>query len=432
MTLSRTARILVALLLLAAAAFFWVNFFTQSRVIGDDPETTPSAADTPTVTPPVATDADADVDAEAAADAPEGVEADADADADADDAETDAAEADAVETADADDADAAVVVVPGADAIVADADAVDDADDAAVVVAPDAVPAAPDASDPPVVVIDPPVTLARDVVVADLPFLVTEPPVAPVADEAAAVDPREAERALAAARATVNPFSPVVRPAPPAPAAAATAPDREVPGAPGVVTEVAIPAGPPAAPARIAAPAPRALAPAPSVNGSLPRALPSGTPLAATPTLLQEPRAIDTIDRATVPEITTARVPEEAIDDSVVDLRIAPLLLTDVPSVRGTEATAIGAAAAVGEAPLAAGTNRLARFLRDNGYSFTGSVLGPVSVGVFRSNGDPTPQVVALGQTLPNTEIVLTDLRGQQAELMLDDIRQILILDIRR
>jgi hypothetical protein len=44
-----------------------------------------------------------------------------------------------------------------------------------------------------------------------------------------------------------------------------------------------------------------------------------------------------------------------------------------------------------------------------------------VSVGVFRSNGDPVPQVVALGQTLPNTEIVLTDLRGQQAELMLDD-----------
>jgi hypothetical protein len=48
MTLSRTARILLALLLLAAAAFFWVNFFTQNRVLGEDPETPsppPSTAD---------------------------------------------------------------------------------------------------------------------------------------------------------------------------------------------------------------------------------------------------------------------------------------------------------------------------------------------------------------------------------------------------
>ena len=32
MALSRTARILIAILLLAAAAFFWVNFFYQSRL----------------------------------------------------------------------------------------------------------------------------------------------------------------------------------------------------------------------------------------------------------------------------------------------------------------------------------------------------------------------------------------------------------------
>jgi hypothetical protein len=74
----------------------------------------------------------------------------------------------------------------------------------------------------------------------------------------------------------------------------------------------------------------------------------------------------------------------------------------------------------------------LARFLRDQNYAFTGSVLGPVGIGVFRSDLDPSPVVVALGQTLPETEIVLTDLRGQQAELRLGDTTQILTLDLRR
>jgi hypothetical protein len=40
--------------------------------------------------------------------------------------------------------------------------------------------------------------------------------------------------------------------------------------------------------------------------------------------------------------------------------------------------------------------------------------------------------VVALGQTLPDSEIVLTDLRGQQAELTLGDTSRILVLDLRR
>ncbi len=376
MTLSRTARILLALLLLAAAAFFWVNFFTQNRVIGEDPETPATAAVPPTPTPPVAPVDDADVDA---------------------------------------------------DAPTPDVDVDPEAQDPAVIVTPDVDPEAPDVADPPVVVIDPPITVTRDVVVADLPFLVTEPPAPaePTAEELAAA---AEERALAAIRATVNPFSPIVRPT--APTATATAPVREVPPAP-VVTDVPVPGAPPAAPARVATPAPRPLAPAPSVAAT-PRALPTGTPLAATPGLLRETRTIEGIDRAEVPPVTATRLPDEPVVSPADAVRTAPGILSDVPELRGTAATEIEAPVANGEAPLAAGTNRLARFLRDNGYSFTGSVLGPVSVGVFRSNGDPTPQVVALGQTLPNTEIVLTDLRGQQAELMLDDLRQTLILDIRR
>jgi len=82
--------------------------------------------------------------------------------------------------------------------------------------------------------------------------------------------------------------------------------------------------------------------------------------------------------------------------------------------------------------PLAAGATALSRYLRDNNFSFTGSVLGPVSVGVFRSAINSTPIVISLGQTLPDTEIVLTDLKGQQAELTLDDTTQTLTLDLRR
>ena len=385
MTLSRTARILLAILLLSAAAFFWVNFFTQNRILAEDPETPATA-----VTPPAPVPAP-----------------------DADD--PDAAPVDPVTEAE---------VVPDAEA-----EPTPDVDDPAVVVTP--APIEP-SDDDPVVVIDPPLTVARAVVVSDLPFLITEPPSELDPPDPAAVDPREAERALAAARATVNPFSPIVVRRPPAP-------EREVPAAP-TVTEVAVPDGPPPAPVRVSTPAPRALAPAPVVSRDLPRALPTGTPLAATPGLLQEPRAIDTIDREPVPEITTTRLPEEPEVEPVPieALRPTPAISADVPELRGADPVeeppepVVTELPAPSEAPLAAGTNRLTRYLRDKGYTFTGSVLGPVSVGVFRANDDPTPHVVALGQTLPNTEIVLTDLRGQQAELTLDDLSQILILDIRR
>ena len=395
MTLSRTARILLAILLLSAAAFFWVNFFTQNRILAEDPEPPTSA-----VTPPAPAPAlDAD-----------------DPDAPPVDPVT---EAEVVPDAEAEvEPDAVVEVDP--DAVVEP-----DVDDPSVVITPDEVEVEP-VDDDPVVVIDPPLTVARPVVVSDLPFLITEPPSALDLPDPTAVDPLEAQRALAAARATVNPFSPIVVRRP-------DAPERDVPDAP-TITEVAVPDGPPPEPVRVSTPAPRALAPAPAVSRDMPRALPTGTPLAATPGLLREPRAIDTIDREPLPEITTTRLPEEpeAAPVPIEALRPTPTISAEVPELRAADPAEEVFGPIVGEAPLAAGTNRLTRYLRDKGYTFTGSVLGPVSVGVFRANDDPTPHVVALGQTLPNTEIVLTDLRGQQAELTLDDLSQILILDIRR
>ena len=89
-------------------------------------------------------------------------------------------------------------------------------------------------------------------------------------------------------------------------------------------------------------------------------------------------------------------------------------------------------AAASSTLPLAVGADPLSRYLRDNNVRFTGQVLGPLSVGVFRANGQQQPFVVTLGQTLPDTDIVLSDLRGYEASFSLGNQTQVLSLDTRR
>ncbi len=379
MALSRTARILIAILLLAAAAFFWVNFFYQSR-LAEAP-----AQDPVTATPATAATPDADPDAAV-------LDPEADADPDA---------------------------------------AALDPDD--VVVADDVV----------VVAIDPAIAVTRDVVIADLPFLVTEP-AAPEAPAAVEVDAVAAVGVTTPGRATINPFSPVVVRTPPAPA-------RDVPSPTVAVGEVPVPSGPPAAAAaatRASAPTPGVVTPGAPV-AALSRELPSGAVLSSAPDLLRQPRIGTVADRVDIPSITVIAVPDPepaVIAPPAAPRRAAPDVVIEpvgpsagVPTqepAQGptTEPTpsAVVPTPRVDPTSIAAGTTRLARFLRDNNYSFTGSVLGPVSVGVFRSNIDAAPIIVALGQTLPNTEIVLTDLRGMVAELTLGETTQILTLDLRR
>ena len=406
MALSRTARILIAILLLAAAAFFWVNFFYQSR-LAEAPAQDPVTA-TPTPAPPAtAPDAEAD----AAASGTEAVDVDSDA------------------------------ALPDPDAAAVDPDAaMPDADAAAV----DAVVVA---DDPAAVAIDPSIAITRDVVIADLPFLVTEPR-APEAVTEAEADDVAAGGVTTPSRATINPFSPVVVRTPPAPA-------RDVPSPTEAVGEVPVPGGPPAAPAvatRASAPTPGAVAPGAPV-ASLSRELPSGAVLSSAPDLLRQPRIGTVADRVDIPSITVIAVPDPepaviaapaAPRPAAPEIAIAPVgpsvgvhtpeptpEPTAGPTAEPTGPSVVAPTPRV-EAPIAAGNTRLARFLRDNNYTFTGSVLGPVSVGVFRSNVDAAPIIVALGQTLPNTEIVLTDLRGMVAELTLGDTTQILTLDLRR
>jgi len=93
---------------------------------------------------------------------------------------------------------------------------------------------------------------------------------------------------------------------------------------------------------------------------------------------------------------------------------------------------ASAAANGSGNPPLQAGTDSLSRYLRDHNVRFTGTVLGPVSVGVFRSDQYTAPVVVSLGQDLPQTKITLTDLRGHEAVFSYQEATQSLSLDLRR
>ncbi len=82
------------------------------------------------------------------------------------------------------------------------------------------------------------------------------------------------------------------------------------------------------------------------------------------------------------------------------------------------------------DGPIEVGGSDLSRYLRDNNYQYTGSVRGVVSVGMFRTSVQAI--TITLGQTIPKTDIVLTDLQNNQAEFTQGQDKVILNLDLRR
>jgi len=444
MTLSRTARILIAALLVAAAAFFWVNYFNQDTApapLTGQPSATPaSLAGSPASTPAGAVTVPG-----SAATVPEGGAVTVPAGG--------VAEQTPVVAADGSVADAAAGAADPASAPAAAGDAV---------AAPQPVAADPSApavveSAPPVIVPGAPTVVTRDLVVEDLPFLVTSPPSAASAqaDSAAA----GADRPEVSQRSNINPFSPIVVQAPPAapvqdfvaqqvpagdpvieivtdgsgqPVAAPT--QAAVPTPPGNAAAASAPAAQQAA-APVKAPAPRAVAPASSTVTGLPRPIPSGT-LPTTPDILRDARAQTSTSTPTLPDVGTLaalRVPEESqpLALATADGEI-PSDGVVTPELIGPDRPDATAAASGPSIPLAVGADLLSRYLRDNNVMFTGTVLGPLSVGVFRSNLYASPVVLTLGQTLPDTDILFTDLRGYEARLSLGERTQILSLDHRR
>ncbi|UCH25107.1 MAG: hypothetical protein JSV66_14375 [Trueperaceae bacterium] len=299
--------------------------------------------------------------------------------------------------------------------------------------------------------------VTREVVIADLPFLITEAPTTTPGEEIVAEDDG-VSRPLAGRRATVNPFSPIVFQEPSL-SAVAEVPPSTTPE----VVEVKVPPAPsPTAVAEATAvqevivPTPNALAPPTPTQQAreLPRPLPSGNVLPTTPEILRTARSETAIPPATTVEEPTSILPEltqvalirepstttnslRNVDSTLPgsDANTVPNPIRSVPepvagaadSLAGENGTTLPT-----DTPLVAGSTPLSRYLRDEGYSFTGSVLGPISIGVFRSSIARSPVVIQLGQTLPDTDIVLTDLRGQYAEFTLDGESEQLILDLRR
>ncbi len=370
MTLSRTARILIAILLLAAAVFFWVNFFSQ------EPSTAPATLGTePTPAPPTVARPDA------AAAPPDQAPP---------------------ETAPAAGGETPTVVVPNS-----------------------------------------PNVATRDLVVAELPFLVTEPPTAgAAAPEGAAGAAASSNRAQGAQRMSVNPFSPILVQAAAAPQAAtvAQAPSNQpaivdVTSADGASSGAQASAAP-AEPVR--APAPQPLAPPSPQAANLPRELPSGT-LPVAPGILRSSRNQPVAAApADVGRLAALREPgNEALQSGALGTAAggevrSPSMVPQVMGPRPAQPATEAGAVATANPPLQAGTDGLSRYLRDHNVRFTGTVLGPVSVGVFRSALYRLPVVLSLGQKLPDTNIVLTDIRGHEAQFKLDESTQTLSLDLRR
>lgn len=288
--------------------------------------------------------------------------------------------------------------------------------------APATVSPAPAAPVPAVVA---PPAVARELTIAQLPFLVTAPP------EVAAEVVAPVEEVLIARpgdqRAAINPFSPIIVRAAPAPAEPTPAVVTATPPPPIEVANIPLPITPtPQPPPVVSAPVPRPLAPPPPVADNLPRALPSGT-LPIAPSILRQARVAPP-GPANLAEVVAIRVPEVTVD-------LPPGLTPEAqaePATTPLRPLAPTPAALQITPPLSAGANPLARYLRDQNVTFTGSVLGPIGVGVFRSNLTQVPVVVALGQPLPNTDIVLKGLRGREAVFSQGNHSATLVLNLRR
>ena len=428
--ISREAKILFGLMCLAAAILIWVNFATQRQggfaLFGNQEANLAPSSPTETTSPVDTATPDAVT--------PDGTTPTTEP------TPTDVNGASVLPSVD--------VTAVAPDGTTATPDAVALPEGTTVEVAP--AEAAPTVEVTPTVAAAP--IAARDVQLAELPFLVTEAPieVAPEATEdVVAETTRPGEQ-----RATVNPFSPIVL----APVKTTVASDP-TPVDTSALIDVPVPAEPvaltPADPALqqgvqpietgpiiAEGPLPEAVLPAPTV-ASLPRPLPTATSPVAPEILRNMSRTPDAVNEPVASEPQTLEVPAAIREPGQVAATVVPSILTPsaaTPESAEVELEPVGSLASVAEpstpasngAPLFAGASPLSSYLRNNDVRFTGYAIGPVSVGIFRSLKSTNPVVVTLGQTLPETEFVLTSLQGKEAEFSYGQEKQLLTLDLRR
>ena len=281
--------------------------------------------------------------------------------------------------------------------------------------------------------------VARDVGVEELPLLVTEPP--EKQDEVKIPAP-----VTGGGDSTLNPFSPLLLPQtaeptpPPAPPVAAppaatsptpapaqppapTPPTAPAPSAPAAATPAPRPAAP-VPPARAARPTlPRSLGaslrtPASAINS--PETSPLGralgvqgartdTGLPSTLAAVRAPSSLTPL--GTVPTGTAAAIPSSA-QQVALGSGLTTLSLSTSNRANDGNFTSLGG-------------NRVSRALSSLQVNFTAMVTG---TAIFRLGDDTTPVLLALGETLPGTELKLTNLTSRGAQFTEDDVRHTLFL----
>jgi len=260
---------------------------------------------------------------------------------------------------------------------------------------------------PPLPDAEPP-AVARDVGVAELPLLVTEPP-------AAEAEPEIPAPVTGGADSTLNPFSPLLLPSPeraaepppPAQPPVAAEPPPSTPPAP----STGLPAPAPETAPIVPAPAPRARLSTPSI----PAALGARMQPAATGTL-----RTGILGRTLGASSTTPNPLAEA-----AAIRVPPSLTPpQAPSTTRGALTPLGLAGGDGYATAA--ENRVSRSLRERRVAFTAMVTG---TGIFRVGEGTAPVLMAVGDRLPGTDLVLSRLTSRAAQFTEDDARHTLSLN---
>lgn len=255
---------------------------------------------------------------------------------------------------------------------------------------------------------------ARDTGVAELPLLVTEPPKEEPEDIPAPV--------TGDAEGSLNPFAPLILPGPdetaqPAPTPVQppvdAAPAPESTPSPAAPEPAALPTAP-VPQARVSVPAlPGALStrmqPVPRTGlrtGILKRALATTSPETDPNPLAQ--RAVIRVPSGLTPLTTSGFARRGEGAQGAFSTGLAPVGLA------GDENFTLSA------------SNRVSRSLADLRVHFTAMTTG---TGIFRVGDNPAPILVAVGERLPGTELVLSRLTSSDAQFSEDDARHTLLLN---
>lgn len=256
--------------------------------------------------------------------------------------------------------------------------------------------------------------VARDTGVAELPLLVTEPPKGEPEDIPAPV--------TGGAEGSLNPFAPLILPGPAETAQPAPTPVRPPVDAAPAPESTPSPAAPePAAPPT--APAPQARVGVPALPGALSARLQPVPSTRLSTGILR--RALATTSSETDPnplaERAVIRVPSS----------LTPLTASGFAgrggSARGTFIPGLAPVGLAGDENFtSSASNRVSRSLADLRVHFTAMTTG---TGIFRVGDNPAPILVAVGERLPGTELVLSRLTSSDAQFSEDDARHTLLLN---